>query len=306
MYVSYSGYSKLDSCAFLYWLAYPGKFELDTPDDRLGSIFGTTVGRLFEHFYNNKVWRETHPQAFVMSQVDSILDDVLKEETSPSRLRKAGVLLWRDPSDPKARSTTYANRDEIAADVRDAVSRGFSIIRQHRLLGPRAEAEVKLDSDVEGHRLGGRADFIIHRTKPHHDRIILDGKGSRYRDKYVDVKQLLWYSMLLREREGVLPDRVGFVFWRFDAQEAVDWFEVTSKDVDDLLHAVITRIEVTESGLKLLGTEKDLNAVAEIFPKNPNAQNCRFCPYANAAVCPEGLPFVDKGKKKSQKKLPKV
>lgn len=305
MYISYSGDSKLESCAFSYWLAYPGKFEVDAPDDRLGSIYGSTVGRLFEKFYNEKAWRDPYPQALVMSQVDATLDAVLKEETSPSRLRKAGVLLWRDPADSKARSTTYANREEIASDVRDAVSRGFHIIRQHRLLGPRAEAEVKLDSDIEGHRIGGRADFIIRRTAPHHDLVILDGKGSRYRDKYVDVKQLLWYSMLLREKEGVLPDRVGFVFWRFDAQEAVDWFDVTSKDVDDLLQTVLTRMASVEAGLKLLGDEKDLKAVAEVFPKNPNAQNCRFCPYAIDSVCPEGVPFLDK-KKKSQKKAPKV
>lgn len=301
MYLSYSGYKKLVSCAFAYWHDYINKTELPTLDDRLGSIYGTVVGRLFERFYVEKVWRVDQPQALVMSWVEPTVDTVLKEETSPSKYRKGGVLLWQGQEG--ATRNAYASREQIVADARDAVARGFHIIRRERLLGPRAEAEVKLDQTIDGHRIAGRADFIVQRTKPHHDLTITDGKGSRYKDKYVDKKQLVWYAMLLQRKENVLPDRVGFIFWRCAPDEAMQWFDLTQDDVDSLFASVMTEVEKLERAEKTLGSEKHLPIVAEVFPKNPSEENCMFCPYASEEICPEGLKARKKTSKSKARKV---
>lgn len=299
MYISYSGFKKLDSCAFSYWLDYIHKPELLTPDDRLGSIFGSVTGRLFERFYTDQAWRTSEPLALVMSWVPGMLTDVLREETTPSKYRKAGVLLWEGMEGANRRA--YANREAIEADVRDTIPRGFRVIRKERLLGPRAEAEVKLDSTVGNHRIGGRADFVIRRAQPFGDLTITDGKGSAYRDKYVDPQQLFWYSWLLQEKEGVLPDRVGFIFWRYEGRDATSWFEVTQKDVDDLKQHVVTTLDRVEREQRLLGSETGYEAVAEVFKKTPNDENCKFCPYGTADICPEGL--AAKKKKPAKNRL---
>lgn len=299
MYISYSGYKKLIGCAFAYWHSYINKTEIPGPDDRLGSVYGSSVGRLFERFYAEKVWKSNEPQAQVMSWVQATVDQVLHDEVSPSKYREGGTLLWHGQKG--ATRHAYKNREEIVADVRDAVARGFRIIRQQRLLGPRAEAEVKLDQTIEGHRIAGRSDFVILRTKPHNDLTITDGKGSKYRDAFVDKRQLLWYAMLLQKKEGHLPDRIGFIFWRFEPSEAMDWFDVTQSEVDALLQSALAEIEKVEAGERQLGTEKSYGSVAEVFKKTPNAEGCQFCPFATDAICPEGVKMNKSAKKKPRK-----
>lgn len=301
MYLSYSGYKKLATCGLAYFLEYVEHLEVEGVDDRQGALYGIVVGRIFERFYVEKAWKNPQPKAHVMGWVDPVLAAVIKEETSPKKFRPAATILWKGM--PGAKPTAYASPEEVAADLRDGVDRGFRIIRHERLLGPRADAEVKLDALIEGHKLAGRADFIIRRTSPHNDLVITDGKGSAYRDAFVDKHQLLWYSMLFREHEKTLPDRVGFIYWRFEPPESSDWFEVTSAEVDNLLEEVLNLVVSVEKKLKTLGSgKKPLAVVREVFPPNLTEAGCKFCPYATEAHCPEGFSLNQEALKKKSKK----
>lgn len=315
MYLSYSGFktykaeSEADSgCAYAYWNSYINHTETDTPDDRLGSIYGIVVGRLFEIFYNDKIWRRPEPQACLMKLVEPVLEETLKKEVAPGKFgKKAGVLLWK--GDEGSTRRAYENREEILADVRDAVSLGFRVIRQERLLGPRADAEVKLDADIGGHRIGGRADFIIHRTKPQDDEVILDGKGGRDFGKYVDRTQLVWYSMLFRHHYKRLPKKVGFLYWRAETvAEAVDWQEVTDEDCDALLEKVLATIADIEQRTKQLGAEPTFEAARSVFLPvvPPNRNSCGFCDYGTEAICPDGAKFKEAEAKKAARRKRKV
>lgn len=301
MYLSYSGYHKAVNCEFDYWNGYIGKTQKEDPDDRLGSIYGSSVGKLFEDFYTLKVWRQKDPKGFIMARVESTVDSIIKQETSPRYERPGGVLLWKGDAEGQNPKGMYATRDELLADVRDAVERGFKIIKHYRLLGPRADAEFKLDFITpEGHILGGRADFILVRTKPHNDLIIVDGKGSRHRDKYVDFKQLHWYGMLywlhsVRKGSPQLPDRLAFLYWRHDPPDSMDWVDISSSDVVALYENVLETIRKIETQQKKIGSNATLSAVRGVFLPKANDQNCRFCPYGS--ICPPGLKVQENLKK---------
>ncbi len=186
------------------------------------------------------------------------------------------------------KKANYDGPETLLSDVKDSIPRGIAIIRHHRLLGQDAQAEVKLDQNVEEHTIGGRADFIMTRVAPHRDKVILDGKGSKWRDQYVDARQLLWYAMLYQMRYGHAPDKLGFVFWRFDPDKSLDWVDFTQNDLDGLkAHILETmgNIEGYKRRLSTLPEDEVLSALVEMFPAQPG-DKCRLCSYL--PVCKEG------------------
>lgn len=306
MYLSYSGYKKYDpdsgGCPFAYWNSYINRTQVDAPDDRLGSIYGSSVGTLFEKFYDEKMWRLDKPQGHLMGMVDSTIDWVIKRETTPWRDRKGGVLMWKGEDEGQNPKGMYESREELAADVRDAVARGFRIIRHERLLGPRADAEVKLDVKLGGDIIGGRADFIIERTKPHHDLCIIDGKGSKWRDKYVDPDQLRWYGMLYKHHEGKGPDKLAFLYWRFDPPESMDWVEFSEEELDELMakvRQVMKTIKADEMKAPKNTSYAEARKVFLPLAEKVSGQeayngSCRFCMYAIEEICPKGAAVQEK------------
>lgn len=275
MYLSYSGYKKYDECPRAYWHSYVNKTKPLTPDNRVGMLYGSITGVLFEFFYNQKMWKLPDPVKALLACVDSVAKETIRRET------RMGILNWKDPKLKKGPRSL----DEVLTSVREAVPNGLKIIRRHKLLGIDAIAEEKLDSTIGGHMLGGRCDFTMTRISPLRDRIIVDGKGSTYRDKYVDVRQLHWYSMLHRERNGGLPDQVAFLFWRSDPKEAVDWTTPTKDQVDELQDSVLKTIGQIE-------VKKKLPIAKEAFHAKASSFACRFCSYVFA--CPEGQVMTSK------------
>ncbi len=290
MYLSYSGFKKYE-CPFAYYNDYVAHTPKGEVDDRLGSVFGTVVGKLFEDFYAQKIWKQPQPQGYLMERVEKTVDKTIQRETTPWKERPAGVLLWKGEGSGQNPKGMYADRQELIADVRDAVARGFQIIRHHRLLGPRTDAEYKLDFEFEGDMYAGRADFVIQRTKPHGDLLIVDGKGSRHRGRYVDPKQLQWYGMLfwlhsLKAGKPLLPDKLAFLYWREDPAECMDWLEISEGDVQDLFETVKDTVQEIKQREKMILPNAPVEDARGVFKPKANEKNCRFCPYAS--ICPPG------------------
>lgn len=304
MYISYTGFKKKQTCDFAYWNEYINKTPIEGPDDRLGSIYGSAVGTLFEDFYTLKVWKEPQPQEFLMNRVEETVEKIIKRETSPFKDRKGGVLLWKGDGPNQNPKGMYKDKAELIADVRDAVARGFRIIRLHRLLGPRTDAELKLDYNFEGDIYAGRADFVIQRTKPHNDLLIVDGKGSRHRGKYVDPQQLQWYAMLfwlhsIVKGKPELPDKLAFLYWRSSPDECMDWIEVSEDAVVELFEVAKNTIKEIERFQKMLLPNAPVEGARGVFKPRANEKNCRFCPYAS--VCPPGAKVQESIKEKQEK-----
>lgn len=297
MYLSFSGYKKKRDCGFAYWNEYINKTRTGEPDDRLGSIYGSVVGRLFEEFYKDKLWRMGNPQETLMNRVEATVNEIIRRETTPWKDKPGGVLLWKGEGPGQNPQGMYTDREELIADVRDTIPRGFRIIRQHRLVGPRTDAEFKLDYVTENKDiLGGRADFIIDRVPPQSDTVIVDGKGSRHRGKYVDPQQLQWYAMLFWKHTGKLPDKLAFLFWRYGPDECMDWLDVVEDDVAELYETANDTIKGIQTSEKMLLPGSSPEVARGVFLPKANDKNCRFCPYAS--LCPPGQKIQEKLKSK--------
>lgn len=296
VYFSYSGYAKADACLFAYWNEYDNKTSTGEPDDRLGSVFGSTYGILFEQFYQEKLWKLKFPQQELIDRAERVVDQVLAKETTASKMRPAGVLLWKGEGPGQNPKGMYASRDDLIADVRANIPNGIRAIKYHGMLGSRADAEHKLDFKLgDGTYLAGRADFVIKRLN-HKDTIIVDGKGSQHRDKYVKATQLIWYAMLFNlhaKANGgqLLPDRTAFLFWRYPVEESVDWVDVSQDDVDALFEKVMEMVKTVTRLRKSLPKQPTVELARSVFEPKPSKDNCMFCSYKK--VCPQGTKFME-------------
>ncbi len=282
MYLSFSGWKQYVTCPRAYWHRYLGKTILASPENRINSLYGSAVGKLFELFYNEHIWKRSGTIEILLGMVDPELDQLMKNE------ERSGMINW---SDPKA---NYKSRDELVEAIREAVPRGIATIRYHKLIGLDAKAEVKLDTLVDGHMIGGRADFVMTRVAPHSDLVILDGKGSRHRETYVDERQLLWYAMLYRTRTHVTPDKLGFVYWRSEPAQSLDWVMITDKALDEMQETALADIrQIDEGAAKLATGDDDVRhlVMANVFQPQPGGK-CRLCAYTS--VCPEGQIYTSK------------
>lgn len=288
MYLSYSGYAKYDSCAFAYWNDYINKTKTEALDDRLGSLYGSIVGLIMEAFYRDRLWKAEKPQQALQDLVTPLTEKTIKRETTPWKDRPGGVLLWKGSKEGQNPKALYANREDLEADIRDTIPRALRSIRHHKLLGPRTDAEFKLDYVKDGDIIAGRADFVIKRVAPLSDLIIIDGKGSRHRAKYVDPEQLRWYAMLYWLHTKQLPDKLAFLFWKFEPLQSMDWIDVSEYEVEELYEKIQGYFRDIEKKTKLLVVNAAPAGARNVFTPSPNEDNCRFCPYATPELCPKG------------------
>lgn len=297
MYISYSGHKKWSSCKLSYWHEYINKTVQEGVDDRLGSIYGSSVGVLFEDFYTMKLWTQKEPQKALLERVDATVKRVIEDQTKPSKGRPGGTLLWKGDGPGQNPIGMYSDLKELIADVKDTIPRGLRTIRRHRLLGLRADAEYKLDFTLNGNVIGGRADFIIERIKPESDLVIVDGKGTKHKDR-VDPKQLIWYAMLYHLHTGKLPDKLAFLFWKFTADDAVDWIGVSESETKELLTEIQESFEEIEKLEKTAPKGSSPKHALGVFTPKPSESNCRFCPYS--VHCPKGADIQYKIKVKAE------
>jgi hypothetical protein len=254
-------------------------------------LYGETVGKLFERFYADQMWDSKVVGLNLLQMVRSTLTRVMIKESE-----KGGVFDWGESGlKPGNRSV-----DEVEVEVKETIPRGLRSIRHHSLISLDAEAEVVLDTVVDGFKIGGRADFVMTRIPPHKDLVIVDGKGSRWRGQYVNERQLRWYAMLYWLRYGVIPDRLGFLYWRYDPAESMDWFETTESELEDLLRAVLSTLKEIERDKEewvelRLQKESDSSVNPErVFWANTGS-HCKLCRYLS--LCPEGAKAMSKSTK---------
>jgi hypothetical protein len=271
VYLSYSGYKTYEDCPRQYWYKYIGKPKLP-PENRVNSLYGSTVGTIFENFYNDELWRKPNVRRFLHDMAEDVMSSVMAGER-----KKGGDYDWNDPL------ANYHSAGMVLQDVSEAIETGLATIKLNRLLGPEAKAELDLTTDYGGHRLGGRADFVIRRSVDK-DLLILDGKGSRHFGKYTSGTQLRWYAALYLKRFDLTPDKLGFLYWRSKPEDALVWEDFTVSGLDMLLATVIGTVVKIESGLKTLDGKPPEVGVGPFQPL-PESGRCRLCAYES--LCPK-------------------
>lgn len=287
MYISYSGFKLYLECRRAYLHKYVLKTPIPKVLNRVHMLYGDAVGKLFEVFYVDRLWRKD-PRGQLLERVRPTMDRIVANE-----IKKGGVFNWKE-KDLKDGTRSF---DEVEEEVRTTVPRGLNSIRHHRLLGNDAAAEVVLDVEVDGHKLAGRADFLMTRIQPHGDLVLIDGKGSRHRDKYTNHRQLRWYAMLHWLKHGVVPAKLGFLYWRYepvatrrDEPVSMDWSTVTVPELVDLKSSVLAAIVEIEAGRTGLVQLRD-KATSPAFWATPNS-DCKLCDYLE--LCPDGKKSLSK------------
>ncbi len=288
MYISYSGYKSNEQCPLSYWHRYVNKTVLTAPDNGVNALYGIIIGTVFEIFYRDRIWKHVN----YVDKLQDLVESVYLESTKP---QKGRIIDWGDER------SNYASKEALLVDVRDSIPRGIDTIRRNRLVGRYAEAEVKLDTKFGEHLIGGRADFLIQRVAPDGDLVLLDGKGSKHRDKYVDGHakkagkqvegvQLKWYAFLHRAKLNRAPDQLGYIFWRFDGDAAMEWIPFTKFDLDQLQHEVLSTVDRVSGSIQRLAkvsgkAQEHSELLQELFPAQPG-WHCSLCSYL--PVCEEG------------------
>jgi hypothetical protein len=273
----------------------------------LGSIYGSAVGTLFEDFYNDKMWRLPEPQAAVIARVDEVIDKIIKKETTPWRDRKAGVLLWKgdrpEGQNPKGHLRQQGRTSRGRAGCgRPAAS---SIIRHHRLLGPRTDAEYKLDFHTPGRRTFWLVEGRLHPRAGRSHTAISSSWTARALGTVAGTsmpQQLQWYAMLfwLALSEGrpkpELPAKLAFLCLALRTQRRASTGSTPHEDDANELYELADRDRRRRfSHWKRLCVLPDADArtgARGVFTPQASDQNCRFCPYAS--VCPPGAKIQEK------------
>lgn len=143
-------------------------------------------------------------------------------------------------------------------------------MKHNKLLGEFSKSEVDMIVELkEGHLIGGRADLVVVRNG---DVGIYDGKNSLNKGKYTNPDQLRWYGLLYQSSMGVVPKKLGFIYYRYPfgldndgvKEQGVDYIDFTVHHLSSLAERAIEARDKME---------------ANIFDPKPQAKHCRFCDY---------------------------
>ena len=258
------------------------------------AILGIAIQEAIERFYNDRLWQSLTPRQ-LRNRLLELGEQAFKRELSGSYVD------WRKAP----------TRDEMEVLVRTAILGYMRTLQKHRLLGPYTRAEVDLVGYANKYTpIGGRADTIVRRDDT--GITILDGKNSnRYKAKassgqpwmtYTDPDQLRWYALCFYLAYKKLPDRLGFVYYRFPygapmvdlkgepvldengeqrIEEGVEWVTYTKEDLEGLRERAIAARK---------GMDK------QRFEADPSPNTCRFCDYVT--VCPERQAQIESNRRR--------
>lgn len=238
----------------------PGRPKPKPKKSEHHSIMGQVIQKVLERAYNEGWFYR--PQ-FV---------DYMKEQTR-------AILLWY-------LNKSYVPEDQMSFEQMAEVC-VFGVLgylhtmRQHKLWGRVVQCERRLEAQIGSLQIGGKPDFIFKDEMVR----ILDGKNSQSKDAFVNPDQLRWYALCYQKVEDVLPDQLGFVWYRypFDAQTkelGIDWIPVTARDLEHLSERAVR--------VRLMQIERKFDPI-------PIPKNCRICNYES--VC-EARKSTKKGQPK--------
>jgi len=244
------------------------------------AVMGIVIQAIIERFYNDELWKLLTPVQ-LKERLLEMADENYRLEIARHHID------W-------SKAPTHEEMKEV---IRNGVMGYMRTLKAHRFLGPYAKAEQDLVGYVNKYTpIGGRADMLIRREDT--GVTILDGKNSRrYKDRkggwmtYTDPDQLRWYALCFYLSTKRMPDRIGFVYYRYpygDTYLDPDGKPVLNEDGTEKKEEGVVWVPFTRDDLKGLGQRANdvlRDMKKEKFHATPSPKTCRFCDYES--ICPE-------------------
>jgi CRISPR/Cas system-associated exonuclease Cas4 (RecB family) len=251
----------------------PGKgkpFPPAPPRSMHDAVMGTVLARAMEKLYNQELWRD--PKNLTKNLVD-----FTEREWKRLVANKKRNFIDYDEA--------QMSEEEMLEVCREGVAGFVKTMKTHRLLGKYSKAEVPLGGWINKWTyVNGDADLIVRRDD--NGITIVDGKNTKHKMRYTDPDQLRWYAMLFMLAYGVMPDRLGFVWFRFP--EEIEWVPCTKEDLQGLAHRAVE----ARNGMR-----------KKKFEPEPTPDNCFGCNFED--VCDARQAQIKKnGGKRSLRRQP--
>lgn len=236
------------------------------PDSTHNAIPGRVLSKVTEVFYNQSLYKDP-------AQVRARLDKEARRELAYQLQSVDNYIDWgRAPS-----------REQMLQQLLTAIKGFLRTVKHNRLLGEFARSEYDLVASINGYfPIGGRPDLILTQnaggTKENFV-TILDGKNSKRKD--CDPDQLLYYALCFFLKYGSLPDRLGWLWYRFPygqpradgtIEQGVQYLEFTQESLQEDLKDIAARSIAVRRRLE-----------AEDFEASPSPSYCKHCIYES--VC---------------------
>jgi len=246
------------------------------------ALMGVVIQAAIEDMYNDELWR--HPASLQRELLERVEREFKRQLAKPRN-----YVDWRlSPS-----------REELLKVCREGVIGYLRTMKHNKLLGPYAKAEEDLVGYVDKFTpIGGRVDMVIQREDT--GITLLDGKNSTHKGKYTDPDQLRWYALCFQLAYSRVPDRLGFVYYRYphgkpiegtdEVESGVEWVDCTREDIQGLAQRAVK----VRKGL-----------YRQKFEPTPTPSGCRFCDYET--VCEARIAQKaanSKGRRKKSVELP--
>ena len=239
MRLSYSNYRTYLNCPRLYYNQV-NKVPSDVQDSGYHALYGRLIEIFFQR-HANLYSKRNEPMP------ESQIREIMKRDWD--YMLNATYVDWSEP-------WVKLSGDEIFEQVMEDIDKNLKAFDFWNQCA--SEVNYRVDLKKSGDALTCRMDFI----RDTGDSVeILDGKGTLKMDKNVDVEQLYFYALLYLLRHRKLPDKVGFLYYRYQLVKYVDInIDIISKFKDKL--AIVKR-----------AIKED-----KVFtPKPMLSKHCRWC-----------------------------
>jgi hypothetical protein len=207
------------------------------------ALYGLLVERFFKK-YTNEVAKTG--RQLTDDNVKSVLKEIWKYVLDTNYVN------W---SEPWVKNTSEQIFDMAVADVIENM-RKFTFWKDSR-----SEVTFNVHLKKSGDLITCRMDFV---HEPQGGPIeILDGKGKMKIDADIDLDQLYFYALVYLLNKGRLPDKLGFLYYRFKLIKYIDFDKATILSFRDKLALVKQAIK------------KDTVFEAKVGL----SKQCKWCPY---------------------------
>jgi len=251
-------------------------------------IMGNTIQYAVERLYNDYLWQR-------------LIAKDPAERWSERRLAEALIHIVTTDLERRLSSAYIEwawapSHREMAQTCIAGVIGFLKTMKANHLVGNPAKAEHFLRGYLNDVPVAARVDLILERSPelPLPGVTILDGKNSQEKGVYTSPDQLRFYALTYLLVRGKLPDRVGFVYYRFPygtpteeggTESGIDWVPLDKEDIRGLAHKIVA---VRESIREMK------------FDADPVPSKCKWCVYEDICAPRQAQKQVNREKRKKK------